>query len=467
MTILTNLKANSHSESIKTGLLALSALLVAFMLPWLFRGTWLEVISTIRTSIVAGDSGHLILASATVCTLISFVLSALFIHVNLLLGLIKIHYKLTDVLEFVAKCLLCLILYRVICQVYTLPFEWVSVILSLAHLLFVFHHVRTDLLYMSQLSFITIQVFFAYQWLNVIPVLSGLQLGQGDVFYSIKLSSAYLNNEPVLNFTGSAFFFPVFIAAFATSILFKVFEDNMKMAEANYTHERELQAMQSKVLENHIYQEVNLLAHDLKTPLVTIKGLSSLLQLSHDQTMTESYAQKIEQAVTKMSEMVSSFLYSESRQEINPKDLMTYISAQVPLQDEKLQLSLSIADELPMIRVNKVRVVRALINIIENAIVAPCHEETKRICVSLKEAPGGIYIEISDNGAGIDERIMDEIWDIGYSTKQSSGLGLPFAKQIIEENLGKISLESSQVLGTKVSVFLPSISSERLEGGVS
>lgn len=464
MSTLVTFVKKSYSSSIRNVILAVGVLLLAFLMPWLLKGTWLEVISTIRTSIVAGDSGHLILAAATVCTILSLVSSAVFIHVNLLLAVFKKHYKLSERMEFLAKVTLFLLLYKFICQIYILPFEWVSVVMSLAHLLFVFHHVRTDLLYLSQLSFITIQVFFAYQWLNVIPLLSGLQLGKSDVFYSIKLSSQYLNNETVLNFAGSAFFFPVFMAAIATGILFKVFEDNMKMAEANYTHEREMQALQAKVLENRIYQEVNLLAHDLKTPLVTIKGLSSLLQMSHDQSVIDAYALKIEQAVSKMSEMVSSFLYSESRQEINPKDLMTYISAQVPLQDEKLQLYLSISEELPIIRVNKVRVVRALINIIENAIVAPCTREVKVINVNLVKVNRGIHIEISDNGTGIDEGILNEIWQIGYSTKKSSGLGLPFAKQIIEENLGDIDLKSSPMNGTTVTVFLPSVKLEDLKG---
>ncbi|HPD01256.1 MAG TPA: ATP-binding protein, partial [Acetivibrio sp.] len=64
---------------------------------------------------------------------------------------------------------------------------------------------------------------------------------------------------------------------------------------------------------------------------------------------------------------------------------------------------------------------------------------------------------IRDNGVGIEEANLIKIWDVGYSTNNTSGLGLPFAKRIIEDNAGTIDIMSQKGSGTTVTIFLPSV----------
>jgi signal transduction histidine kinase len=75
----------------------------------------------------------------------------------------------------------------------------------------------------------------------------------------------------------------------------------------------------------------------------------------------------------------------------------------------------------------------------------------------VKPASGGIYIIVQDNGIGINESEIQRIWEVGYSTNNTSGLGLPFAKGIFEDNDGTIEVQSQVGIGTTVTIFLPSV----------
>jgi signal transduction histidine kinase len=238
------------------------------------------------------------------------------------------------------------------------------------------------------------------------------------------------------------------------------------MMMENHKKENEIRDMKAMVLENRVYQEVNSLVHDLKTPLVTIRGLNSLLLSGKDSSKLEEYSERIENSVAKMSEMISSFLYEYSRQKLKTIELISYIRAQLPLEDERIRFSINIEEELPDIYVNKIRIARAVINILENAIIVPCMNKYKMINLDVRTSECGIKIIIGDNGIGIKDSDLKQIWEVGYSTNNTSGLGLPFAKRIIGDHGGTIEVVSGPDSGTTVTVFLPSFDSFKgLKGG--
>jgi signal transduction histidine kinase len=88
--------------------------------------------------------------------------------------------------------------------------------------------------------------------------------------------------------------------------------------------------------------------------------------------------------------------------------------------------------------------------------MVPCTHSYKLINFGVKPVERGINIIAEDNGIGIKESDLQRIWEVGYSTNNTSGLGLPFAKNILDENEGTIEIESKVDVGTKVTIFLPS-----------
>jgi signal transduction histidine kinase len=100
------------------------------------------------------------------------------------------------------------------------------------------------------------------------------------------------------------------------------------------------------------------------------------------------------------------------------------------------------------------------LNLILNAHDALTGRRDGCITVDVDYTPGGSFIEVSiaDNGPGIPEQIMNEIFKPFFTTKpigEGTGLGLHICRQVIERVNGSIEVESVINKGTKFVVRLP------------
>lgn len=431
--------------------------IIGVLFPLITQDAWSGIIFKIRDAINAGDSGHLILSGAYMSILYAVQSTSIFLGVILLLYYTELKLAFSEFKISIAAFILIISIHIIGSYIFDMPWEFVPTTMSLAITLFIFEKLLWEKNNFIQISIISIQVFFAFQWLNIMPVFSSYYIGQSDIPSSIKIAGLYLNASSVLNFTGFAFFMPFIFSAFITTILFISFSQNINVMKDNYKKENEIQDMKRKILENGVYKEIRSLVHDLKTPLVTIRGLNSLIAITNDQKKLEEYSERIDNSVEKMTEMISSFLYESSRQKLHGADLINYLRAQLPVEDDTIKTEMKISDELPDIYVNKIRVARAIINLLENAIIVPCTKPYKHIIFEAVPVENGMNIIVQDNGIGIEESDLPLIWEVGFSRNNTSGLGLPFAKQIIEDNGGTIGIKSKPNQGTVVTVFLPAM----------
>ncbi|MEJ5165699.1 MAG: ATP-binding protein [Thermoanaerobaculia bacterium] len=94
-----------------------------------------------------------------------------------------------------------------------------------------------------------------------------------------------------------------------------------------------------------------------------------------------------------------------------------------------------------------------ILDIVENSIRA----KAKNILILFKfQRDGdGLFIEIIDDGEGMDEELSEKIKNPFYTTKEGKkfGLGIPFLKQSAEETGGFLKIESKKGKGTKISAF--------------
>ena len=95
-----------------------------------------------------------------------------------------------------------------------------------------------------------------------------------------------------------------------------------------------------------------------------------------------------------------------------------------------------------------------LLNLILNSVQAMPGQGEIRLTAASE--PNAIKVWVADNGPGIPPENIDSIYDPFFTTKEmGTGLGLPTAYQIIAQHGGELSLEKSDVSGSRFSFTLP------------
>lgn len=96
----------------------------------------------------------------------------------------------------------------------------------------------------------------------------------------------------------------------------------------------------------------------------------------------------------------------------------------------------------------------ALMNLTLNAVQSMAGGGELR--VRTRAADGALGVEIADTGTGMTEEQVKNIFEPFYTTKSTGlGLGLPYAKKVVEEHRGQIAVESRAGEGTKIRITLP------------
>ena len=204
-------------------------------------------------------------------------------------------------------------------------------------------------------------------------------------------------------------------------------------------------------------------SHELKTPLISIKGFSDLLLNVHydkfdDETI--SSLKEINQGCVRLEDLIGDILKSskldseEIRLNLLKEDLAFLIrfcvsQLKMLLNMRNQTISLNIHDKL-IVKCEKERIYDVINNLLTNAIkYSPQNSE---IIVQSEIKDDFIVISVKDNGIGFTEEEKKKIfqqfgkiehygqgWDIETS---GSGLGLYIAKKIVELHGGKIWMES-------------------------
>lgn len=113
-------------------------------------------------------------------------------------------------------------------------------------------------------------------------------------------------------------------------------------------------------------------------------------------------------------------------------------------------------ENLPKIEAYGGQINQVFMNILDNAQGAI--KGTGDIFITAKKEGENIKIEFRDTGCGIKKENLNKIFEPFFTTKpvgQGTGLGMSIAYRVIEAHNGKISVESEQGVGTKITILLP------------
>ncbi|GAB4335345.1 MAG: hypothetical protein Kow0037_15140 [Calditrichia bacterium] len=221
-------------------------------------------------------------------------------------------------------------------------------------------------------------------------------------------------------------------------------------------------------------RNIRRIVHDLKTPLagVQLKLQAIYMNLTEnnpdvDKSIFESL-ETAHQELIRIRNITKDFLKFSDLQQIHPQrvrlqDIITQSLQPFKLYfTESLTIDLQLEENLPEWVNWDSRQIEILLHIIlENSLDALAGNGKIEFQVSFvqndgKDPSGLLIFKIIDNGPGIPEEIQEKIFEPHFSTKQEgSGLGLTFAKHIVQSHGGSIHFTSRPTAGTIFVIELP------------
>ncbi|GAU76122.1 sensor histidine kinase KdpD [Fusibacter sp. 3D3] len=306
-----------------------------------------------------------------------------------------------------------------------------------------------------------IMVFLtAFQFVDIMPSMEGLPIGRGETSNEVKLVAHFLNADKTVDIMALVF---MLLLLFLGALLFLLIRDENNLRSMNALKEAnrkmEIEA-KFTALKNRTFLEMNSLVHDLKSPLTSAQALVGVVRLNCEmdgRSKDVNYLENVELAINRMSGMISEILYEDYKSFITTDELLHAVLAQISIAEYAPFVMVHNDYPKHMLILSKTRMIRVLINLLENAYEASKQRMPNiQITVSRFFVEESAYLgfEVSDNGCGIDMKNCDKIWEVGYSTKHSHGLGLSFVKSVVDAYEGWIEIESTLDVGTTIKVVL-------------
>lgn len=207
-------------------------------------------------------------------------------------------------------------------------------------------------------------------------------------------------------------------------------------------------------------------AHDLQTPLTALKAQLSLIT----KTRRTDEIKACHEIIDSMSSMVSDLLaYARSGtgfETINQKEFdlsARIIEALDYVETVAHSCRVKITSDIHQgIIVEGVpgKIDEAFLNLVSNSMKYLTVSGPREISISLTKTGKSCCLSVADTGIGIPNDELQHVFTRFYRTRPAtqhasgSGLGLAITKKIVELHKGRITIESTEGIGTKVSITL-------------
>lgn len=304
-------------------------------------------------------------------------------------------------------------------------------------------------------SFVIALLVFAFQWLDLAPMLSRWGFGGGEISTAVKDLAVLEEWDWVLDALALGLFLTTCTGGIAAAALMVAANKRNVQFKKIRERDREIAALREEALGIRRNQEIQQLVHDLRRPLTTILGLADVMAEILPPGVTLDHTKQIARTGANMNQMIEELLKEDARQEVPVSSLMEYVRSQISSFDWRRAVTVSVARTVleHRIRINLIRFSRALVNLLDNAHLAVKDKETPEILLSAFLDDGRIFFVVADNGPGFSERYTQEGW--GFSEWGSTGIGLAFVEEVAKNHEGAIEIANRPEGGASVALSLP------------
>ncbi|MFQ3609654.1 MAG: ATP-binding protein [Chloroherpetonaceae bacterium] len=239
------------------------------------------------------------------------------------------------------------------------------------------------------------------------------------------------------------------------------------------TQERELEKIKSETM--------NIIIHELRSPLNSVIGFSDLLlqPMDFDEQSKKEFITMIHESGNRLLKLVNRFLdvmrLESGRQEIVRTEVnlafivqMLIDSLRAQAQKKSVQFSFKYNTPIPAISASEDLMAEAIQNLMTNAI--KYGDEHRTIDLELRADADQVIFSITDYGYGIPPEAQSKLFTKFYRVPNSksskeigTGLGLAYVKEIVTRHGGTISLESNEQIGCRFTITLPLKTNEPVE----
>jgi len=231
-----------------------------------------------------------------------------------------------------------------------------------------------------------------------------------------------------------------------------------------------------KELNRNQTEFVRVVSHDLRSPLTSMQGFASMLELNLVGDLNEKQAHfvdKILSGITQMTSLVDNIqdagrfdpetgFYELQRSQCDLGEMARKIVDNhiVPAEKQELTLAVAIADDVPIINADANMLERAVINLVDNAIKYT--PNGGKIEVGVGRRKNEAIISVRDSGFGISPEDQKHVFERHYRIARKehkkvkgTGLGLFIVRSVAQRHSGDAWVESAEGQGTTFFLSIP------------
>jgi signal transduction histidine kinase len=220
-----------------------------------------------------------------------------------------------------------------------------------------------------------------------------------------------------------------------------------------------------RALERQKQEFLEMVAHDLGSPLTVISGYAQLLnrRKTYDETAVTAVASQAERMRRLVAEMLDVARLEAGhlelmRTKVDLTELISECVAQMALVAEGRTLHCDVPPHPVVGELDGDRLAQVLANLVDNALK---YAPESDVIVRVSEEPGEVRVAVIDHGPGLEPRELERIFDHFFRLKRTatgtkgSGLGLFISKGIVEGHGGRLWAEPTPGQGSTFTFTLP------------